>query len=162
LSGLYFRGKVAYVERFSQSPSGAVGAWVITSNQGLLPLHAPIGLEDIRSFSQTPIASDEPRYLDPLRRDLARLVTENDASTEYVLLGSVSTDKYSEALLSVLGDRVLFPSDFLGRGDMSRGALMLRHSRSGVELDYAPLSSVSLKKRRVAKTRSAAVFRGRQ
>ena len=28
---------------------------------------------------------------------------------------------------------------FVGRGDMSRGGLLLRHARSGVELDYLPL-----------------------
>jgi hypothetical protein len=155
LSGLYFRGKVAYAERFSASAglaaSPSVGAWVITSNQGLLPLHAPIGLDDLQSFSRTPIALGEPRYEEPLRRDLARLISDDNSATEYVLLGSVSTDKYTEALVSILGERVLFPVEFLGRGDMSRGALMLRQSRVGEELEYAPLAGILKPRKRLAK-----------
>jgi hypothetical protein len=43
-----------------------------------------------------------------------------------VLLGSVATTKYVEVLSDVFGDSLCFPEDFVGRGDMSRGALMLR------------------------------------
>ena len=164
LSGLYFRGKVAYAERFSAPMSASaslvapesVGAWVITSNQGLLPLHAPIGLDDLQSFSRTPIALGEPRYEEPLRRDLSRLISDDNSATEYVLLGSVSTDKYTEALVSILGERVLFPVEFLGRGDMSRGALMLRHSRAGEELAYAPLADVLKPRKKLAAATSVA------
>jgi hypothetical protein len=157
LSGLYFRGKVAYAERFALAASEtAIGAWVITSNQGLLPLHAPIGLDDLSSFSRTPIALGEPRYEEPLRRDLVRLISGDNSSAEYILLGSVSTDKYTEAMVSILGERVLFPVEFLGRGDMSRGALMLRHSKTGEELAYAPLTSITKKGKKVAKRLSAA------
>jgi hypothetical protein len=38
-----------------------------------------------------------------------------------------------------LGERLHYPSSFVGRGDMSRGGLLLRHAASGVELDYAVL-----------------------
>ena len=55
-----------------------------------------------------------------------------------VLLGSVATDKYVEPLLAVFGPRLLFPAEFAGRGDMSRGGLMLRAARTGVELGYVP------------------------
>src|SRR5262245_2150827 len=41
LSGLYFRGKLAYASRFARPPSGATwmgsGALVITANRGLVP-----------------------------------------------------------------------------------------------------------------------------
>ncbi|HEY2931322.1 MAG TPA: hypothetical protein VGK99_06200 [Acidobacteriota bacterium] len=43
-------------------------------------------------------------------------------------------------LLSVFGERLLFPAEFLGRGDMSRGGLMLRCARSGSELTYVAVS----------------------
>ena len=56
-----------------------------------------------------------------------------------MLLGSVATDKYVRPLVRVFGDHLLFPSDFVGRGDMSRGALMLRAARDGRELAYAPV-----------------------
>jgi len=41
-------------------------------------------------------------------------------------------------LLDVVGERLLFPTDFLGRGDMSRGALLLRAAGEGRELAYEP------------------------
>jgi predicted kinase len=59
--------------------------------------------------------------------------------TRFVLLGSVASDKYVAPLTRVFGDHLLFPPDFIGRGDMSRGALLLRCARAGRELDYAPI-----------------------
>jgi hypothetical protein len=56
-----------------------------------------------------------------------------------VLLGSVATEKYVRPLTMVFGDHLLFPPDFVGRGDMSRGALMLKAAREGRELAYAPV-----------------------
>ena len=58
-----------------------------------------------------------------------------------MLLGSVATGKYVDVLLDVLGDRLLFPSEFVGRGDMSRGALLLRAAREGRELAYEPVAT---------------------
>lgn len=43
-------------------------------------------------------------------------------------------------LVATFGARVLFPAEFVGRGDMSRGGLLLRRAREGVELEYAALS----------------------
>ena len=63
----------------------------------------------------------------PLERDLARLAALT--GTEFVLLGSVATGKYLDVLLDVVGERLLFPTDFVGRGDMSRGALLLKAAR---------------------------------
>jgi hypothetical protein len=58
-----------------------------------------------------------------------------------VLLGSVATTKYVEVLSDVFGDSLCFPEDFVGRGDMSRGALMLRSASAGTELKYVTVSS---------------------
>ena len=56
-----------------------------------------------------------------------------------MLLGSVASAKYADLLAPVLGARLLFPSDFVGRGDMSRGGLMLRCVAEGRELPYVRL-----------------------
>jgi hypothetical protein len=56
-----------------------------------------------------------------------------------VLLGSVASAKYVDVLVQVFGERLLFPVDFVGRGDMSRGGLMLRAVRAGEELPYVPV-----------------------
>jgi hypothetical protein len=61
------------------------------------------------------------------------------ASSEVILLGSVATGKYTDTLLPILGERLLFPADFAGRGDMSRGALLLRSVAEGRELPYVPI-----------------------
>jgi hypothetical protein len=53
-----------------------------------------------------------------------------------VLLGSIATGKYVDVLTELLSDRLFFPSDFVGRGDMSRGGLLLRQAAAGVELPY--------------------------
>ena len=136
LSGLYFRGKLAYAERFARPPAGVPGVQVITTNQGLLPADTPVTGDDLRAFGTTEIRADEPGYREPLRRTLAGL----DAEVSLVLLGSVATGKYVDVLLEQAGDRLLFPSDFVGRGDMSRGALLLRAAREGLELPYQPVA----------------------
>jgi hypothetical protein len=133
VSSLYFRGKVAYARAFTSM------ALVITPTRGLVPLDTPVTLEVMREFATVDIDPSDPRYREPLERDLARLATDGGpeaADTEFVLLGSVASGKYIEILLSYLGDRLLFPETFIGRGDMSRGGVMLRAARDGQELTY--------------------------
>ncbi len=137
LSGLYFRGKLAYARRFARPPSRIAGGWVITPDRGLVPIDHPITQHDLRAFGEVPIEADEPRYRVPLEQSLAILRDLDDC--EFVLLGSISTDKYVAALSAQLGARLLFPKDFVGRGDMSRGGLLLRHVRAGEELPYIPV-----------------------
>jgi hypothetical protein len=84
------------------------------------------------------IRADSPEYRAPLTRDLNRLEQHRDL--EIVLLGSVATGKYVDVLLEVMGDRLLFPAAFVGRGDMSRGALLLRAAEAGDELAYEPVA----------------------
>ena len=139
LSGLYFRGKLAYARRFARPPAGIAGALVITTNRGLLHADTPVGIADLRAFGGVDIRPDEQRYRAPLARDLARLAAVPDL--ELVLLGSVATGKYVDVLLDVVGERLLFPTDFVGRGDMSRGALLLRAAREQIELAYEPIAT---------------------
>lgn len=142
LSGLYFRGKVTYARRFARPPAGVAGIQVITSNRGLLPVDTPVSADDLRAFADTAIHADEPGYRDPLRRDLAALdqAGERGGQRDVVLLGSIATGKYVDVLLDVVGERLLFPTEFVGRGDMSRGALLLRAARTGRELAYGPVA----------------------
>ena len=48
-------------------------------------------------------------------------------------------DAVLDQLLGKFGDHLLFPPEFVGRGDMSRGALMLKAARLGRELSYLPV-----------------------
>ena len=139
ISGLYFRGKLAYAQAFARPPAGAPGVLIITACAGLLPSQQLITREDLRTISAGPVEAREPRYRIPLERDARILAEQTDANCEVVLLGSIATPKYVEPLLSIFGERLLFPAEFAGRGDMSRGGLMLRCVREGVPLTYVPV-----------------------
>lgn len=138
LSGLYFRGKLAYARSFAKAPGDLAGAYAITSNRGLLPLDTPVTLDDLRAFGDVDIESGDIRYKEPLLRT-ARELLGRARDSEIVLLGSVATGKYVDVLVEVFGSWLTFPSEFVGRGDMSRGGLMLRCVEERRELTYVPV-----------------------
>ena len=146
LSGLYFRGKLAYAHRFARPPENAVGVQVITTYRGLLPADALVRAGELAEFGAVDIRADQPAYRVPLARDVSTLA--GIPNVEAVLLGSVATGKYIDVLLELMGERLLFPRDFVGRGDMSRGALLLRAARSGRELEYEPVAGAVRRGRR--------------
>jgi len=146
LSGLYFRGKLTYAGRFARPPEGQAGVQVITTDRGLLPPETPVGPRELREFGTVDIRPDSLVYRTPLERDLGRL--EQLPELEVVLLGSVASGKYVDVLLEVLGERLLFPVEFVGRGDMSRGALLLRAAEDGKELEYGPVAGAVRRGRR--------------
>ena len=141
ISGLYFRGKTAYAEAFGAPPEGVPGAVVIVPGIGLVPQDARIGIEQLRAISQVPIHEDNQPYRAPLVRDAALLDRHAGPECRFVLLGSIATEKYTRPLLEIFGSRLLFPEAFVGRGDMSRGGLMLRCARSAAELEYVPVEN---------------------
>jgi hypothetical protein len=138
LSGLYFRGKLVYASAFSRPPEGAAGVFVITASAGLIPADAFVTLGHLQRFARVEIDAANPRYSRPLAR-ASRELAERVNGCEVVLLGSIASGKYVDILGKVFGERLVFPSDFVGRGDMSRGGLMLRCVREGRELDYTPV-----------------------
>lgn len=140
LSGLYFRGKIAYAKTFSRCSPGICGALVITPTRGLVDADARIHLDDLLEFAEVDIDQNDPRYRQPLERDVRRLVRKLPAQSEVVLLGSIASGKYVDVLLTNFGERLTFPPDFVGRGDMSRGGLMLRSKQDRQELRYIPVA----------------------
>ena len=137
-SGLYFRGKLAYASHFAEPPEGTSGVQIITPSRGLVPAETLVGLRDLFEFAEVPVHPKELRFTDPLKRSVQAMSALD--SYEVILLGSVATGKYTETLLPILGQRLLFPADFAGRGDMSRGGLMLRCVDDECELSYVPAS----------------------
>jgi hypothetical protein len=145
LSGLYFRGKLQYALTFARPPGGLAGVQVITSSRGLRPPWENVTLDVLQADATVRIDLREPRYTRPLLRDaraLARALKRHPGA-EVVLLGSIASGKYVELLSGVFGERLLFPSAFVGRGDMSRGGLLLRCVASGKELEYVPLAGAT-------------------
>ncbi len=149
LSGLYFRGKLAYANAFARPDLSRV--LVITPTRGLVPAENPVTLADLREFAEVDIKENDPRYRQPLERDLRRLVRQLRTECDVVLLGSIATGKYVDVLLEILPERLRFPVDFVGRGDMSRGGLLLRSAADGNELPYIPVRGAVRKGKRPPK-----------
>jgi len=145
LSGLYFRGKLAYGRAFARPPDAAspisgAGVFVITPTAGLRTVDTPVTIGALRAFANVDIAIDNPRYRVPLETSARGIAHDIGPDCRVVLLGSIASPKYVDVLQAIFGERLLFPSDFVGRGDMSRGGLMLRCVSSGAELDYIPVA----------------------
>jgi hypothetical protein len=138
MSGLYFRGKLGYARRFGRY---ATPALVITPTRGLLPPETPITAAILREFATVDVDADDRRYRGPLDRSLQELVRSLPADVRVILLGSIATGKYVDALTRTFRERLHFPTDFVGRGDMSRGGLMLRSVAAGTELTYTVISA---------------------
>jgi hypothetical protein len=136
LSGLYFRGKLAYAETFARPASGVL---VITSDAGLQPPSRPLTPATLRGAAKVDIDAANPRYRKPLEASAAALAALLRPIDEVVLLGSIASAKYVDVLTAIFGERLLFPLEFVGRGDMSRGGLLLRCVRAARELTYVPV-----------------------
>lgn len=146
-SGLYFRGKITYARHFVRPDRGEL-IRIITTNTGLLDPLTHVTPAALRAFGKVDIHEDDPRYHKPLRRDAAAFAQQLASDGIAILLGSIATAKYRDVLLDAFGDRLVFPSDFIGRGDMSRGGLLLRAARENRELPYIPVRGASFKGKR--------------
>jgi hypothetical protein len=151
LSGLYFRGKIAYANAFASAAGGCCGVFVITPTRGLIDVRSTITVEDLREFAEVNIDEADPRYRRPLERSVQRLVRVLPKEYDIVLLGSIATGKYVDIFLKHFKERLRFPADFVGRGDMSRGGLMLRCAADRQELSYVSVAGAVLNGKRPPK-----------
>jgi hypothetical protein len=145
VSGLYFRGKLAYARRFARPPDpadpvAAGGVLVITPNAGLRAADTLVTVESFRGFAAADVDARNPLYRKPLEEAARALLASIGPECEVVLLGSVASGKYVDVLLPIFGRQLTFPFHFVGRGDMSRGGLMLRCVAAGLELEYVPIA----------------------
>ncbi|HEX9941379.1 MAG TPA: hypothetical protein VGG03_05135 [Thermoanaerobaculia bacterium] len=146
MSSLYFRGKITYARHFAASPSELAlgtpddGILVIAPGFGLVPPGWRITRERMKKLRRTSVDLKDRDYCEPMRQHAEQL-REIAPASRVVLLGSVATGKYVDLLLPVFGDRLLFPRDFAGAGDMKRGGMLLRAVREDRELDYVTLDA---------------------
>lgn len=143
VSGLYFRGKLAYARAFGRGPDGAPGAYVISAGGGLCLVDELITFQRLRDWANVPIHHQNLHFSVPLIRHASALFERSPPGTRFVLLGSIASAKYVDPLLEVLGSDLFFPVEFAGLGDMSRGALLLRAVKERRELAYAPVAAQS-------------------
>jgi hypothetical protein len=156
VSGLYFRGKLTYARRFARpaepdNPVVGSGVHIITATAGLRSPDTLVTRAAVQAFGKGDIDASNARYRRPLEASARALLAEVGTECEVVLLGSVASPKYVDILTAIFGARLLFPIAFVGRGDMSRGGLLLRHASDGVELDYEPVLGAVLHGSRPAK-----------
>ena len=142
LSALYFRGKLSYAQRFATTLGTLPGTLVMAPGLGLRSPELRLSADELGAMGKIDIESRA--FVRPLERDAMLLDHAYRADVRIVLLGSIATGKYVDTLIDVFGGRLLFPETFVGRGDMSRGGLLLRAARSGEELAYRPVSGATL------------------
>ena len=145
VSGLYFRGKLAYARRFARPPDPADpvtagGVLVITPSAGLRAADTRVTVDSLTAFAGVDVDAANRAYRAPLEREARAVLAAVGPECEVVLLGSVASGKYVDLLLPIFGERLMFPIHFVGRGDMSRGGLMLRCVTAGLELEYVPIA----------------------
>jgi hypothetical protein len=146
LSGLYFRGKLAYAAAFARPPRRLnSGVFIITPNRGLLAPSVRLTLNDLADLAKTDIDPDAEEFRKPLRQDAEAVAKALGPGGEPVLLGSIATTKYIDVLLSAFRQELLFPAEFVGRGDMSRGGLLVRSVDARLELAYVPVRGAVLR-----------------
>jgi hypothetical protein len=156
ISGLYFRGKLAYAKTFLNPPAGVAGIYVITPSAGLVVPEITVTLEDLQRISAAAVDTANPLYREPLVRDARILQGRLEPGTRVVLLGSIASLKYVGPLLEIFGQQLVFPQEFVGRGDMSRGGLLLRCCSSGCQLEYAAVGTSVRHGKRPVRLKSAA------
>ena len=141
LSGLYFRGKLTYARAFASREAAAEPIRIITTNRGLLTPDDRVQPKDLADFARVDLGEAGETFHAPLMRDAKQLAADASGDAQVVLLGSIATNKYIGPLMQVFGERLVFPRDFVGRGDMSRGGLLLRYAREQRELEYIPVAN---------------------
>jgi hypothetical protein len=127
---------MAYSRQFANPPRGVAGSYVITTNCGLIPPQTKFTMPELQALSKNQIDLTDKHYCRTLRCSAEDIAGKLTKQCDVVLLGSIATGKYVDLLLQVFDHRLLFPIDFVGRGDMSRGGLMLRCAADNTELEY--------------------------
>jgi len=82
-SGLYFRGKLAYANRFAGSPAAVQ---VITPSRGLLPAETAIGLREMAEFGEIEVDATNERFAGPLAEAIEEWVSAAEPGAEVLPL----------------------------------------------------------------------------
>ena len=145
LSGLYFRGKLGYARAFARPPAGvARRRCVITPSDGLVlagrrrvTLDAPARASRAARHRR----STDARYRRPLVRDARGSGRGAGPGVRGRAAGQRGHRQVrGRAARQSSASGSCFPTDFVGRGDMSRGGLLLRARHGRRELDYGPVA----------------------
>ena len=150
VSGLYFRGKLTYALHFAAPPSPRIrsSAAASSSSRRARVFAAPTRWSLMRRCRRLPGATCTPTMPATVGRSSAAPACSSARSGPAARSCSLAASrrrKYVDVLLEIFGDRLRFPVEFVGRGDMSRGGLLLRKVREGTELEYVPVAGAVLR-----------------
>ena len=137
LSSLYFRGKLAYARAFARPPHAMRGVFIVTPGAGLCTKRR-LSPRRPRRVCGGRGRSRNPHFVAPLLRDVQALVA-SASSTRASCCSAASLRQVRRAAAAGVRERLLFPADFVGRGDMSRGGLCCAPRAKASELDYLPV-----------------------
>ena len=147
VSGLYFRGKLTYARRFAAPPDP--GTWRPVSCHYAERRLAGRGHADhargasvVRGRGRAPRQRRLSQAAGTERQ--ARWPVRSASSARSCCSAASHRPSTSSVLLEIFGGQLRFPVEFVGRGDMSRGGLLLRTAASGCELEYAPIAGAVL------------------
>ena len=133
LSGLYFRGKLAYARAFGSCPGGSP-AYVITADRGLVPPETVVYRRDLVAFSRVDIAAAGARHRVPLRRDVEQLAARlapsgSNRALIFFALRAAATRSNASAARPSADD---CPSDRLGVSRTIDTTMARRTARIGI------------------------------
>ena len=115
---------------FAKAPAGIPGRLIITPCRGLLQPETIVGLDELSEIAEERVAVDNPKYRDPLERDLGLLSQAVGSQARVVLLGSIATRKYIPLLIEKLEGRLVLPREFCRTGKHEpRGTTVAVHAR---------------------------------
>ena len=133
MSGLYFRGKITYAQQVRARVRHH-------ARSGPDPGRAAVTSQVLIRFADADIDLENPGLPPAARTHRARAwPRQTGADAEFVLLGSVASEKYVQVLSGDFRLAARVSSTFVGRGDMSRGGLLLRAAAARQELEYVPV-----------------------
>jgi hypothetical protein len=137
ISALYFRAKLRYARHFGARHGGGP-AQVIAPGFGLVAEDWLLSGERFTRLCQVPVDTQDRRFRQPLEAACAGLARSLDRDDRIVFLGGLAGDRYLAVLAPALGPRLFVPIDFVGRGQMQRGSLLLQAIAENRELAYSP------------------------
>ena len=139
MSSLYFRGKIGYARHFAAPPpelalgSRTTASWSSLPASGWCRRACRITPEEMKKLRRTPVDLKSRAYCAPMKKHVEQL---RDLAPDG--LGGAPGQRRDRQVRGPAAagprDRLLFPRDFAGAGDMKRGGMMLRAVREDREL----------------------------
>ena len=133
--------QATYASRFGRPPPSLPPALVITPTRGLQSPSLPISRSLIEEFASLDWHRPTRAFWIRSSRVRVSFVHRSSQRCAWSCSGASRRAGTSSRWRASSRAGCNYPAEFVGRGDMSRGGLLLRHAEEGRELDYVPLAA---------------------